>query len=147
MASVLAKLVGWILTMIVASVYCCFLMPCLCLSLWVIGVVSVFEWGVWRWGLGVDEYVKRGCLSVHPGEERGKDWKRARDTVWAKNVAEDSDEAGHFNVERMLKMTTGLRPADLWTRIRRKAKVNGLIEEYGPHTPQVNVRAYLVAIL
>ena len=73
----------------------------------------------------MDQYKNRERLSVHPGEERGKDWNNARDTVRAKNFAEDSDEAGHFNVERLLRMTTGLRPADLWTWIKRKAEVNG----------------------
>ena len=87
------------------------------------------------------QYEKRKKLSVHPGEERGKDWRRARHTVRAKNRAKDSDEEGHFNIERLLKMTTGLRPADLWERIKRKVEVNDLMEEYGPHTPQVNVRA------
>ncbi|CAN0086093.1 unnamed protein product, partial [Ascophyllum nodosum] len=125
MASALTKLVGWILAVIVASVYCCLLMPCLCLSLWVIGVVSVFEWGVWRWRFGVGQYEKRNKLSVHPGEERGEDWRRARDTVRAKNFAKDSDEEEHFNIEWFLKMTTGLRPADLWERIKRKAEVRG----------------------
>ena len=88
------------------------------------------------------QYEDRDCLSVHPGEERGKDWRRARDTVRAKNFAKDSgDEEGHFNIERLLKMTTGLRPVDLWERIKRKVEFNDLIEEYGPHTLQVNVRA------
>ena len=71
------------------------------------------------------QYEKRNKLSVHPGEERGEDWRRARDTVRAKNFAKDSDEEEHFNIEWFLKMTTGLRPADLWERIKRKAEVRG----------------------
>lgn len=82
----------------------------------------MFEWVWWRLTKGLAEYRRRNRLEVRPGEERGPDWKDARDIAKARNYAQDGSDPGHFNVGPLLKMTTGWDMADLDLRVKQRVE-------------------------
>lgn len=144
--STAVKFVGWSAVMIATFVYCC---GCALASaaLWLCGVCSVIEWVWWRLTTGRRKYLKRKRREVPPGEERGKDWRKARDIARARNYAQNNPDSEHFNVAPLLKMTAGLDLADLSLRIKRKAEANHAKEDFGP-PPAISstaVRAKLTA--
>ena len=85
--------------------------------------------------------------TVMPGEERNKDWNKAREVAIARNYTHNSGDSKQFNVGPLLKLTTGMDMDQLALRVKLKAEADRLNEYVAPLagltrtiTPQVDVR-------